>query len=247
MAMRGYAGPYKPTAHLSPSDTITFQDAEYVIVKVNPKNYVIARKDGKQYRLNRYGNGIEHTGRDAKWYADAMRARVEAQAAATGHTATDENVGVTPEGFPRFRAGQTVRITGRGAGRFEGAVGTIGRVNRVRYAVAIPGTGQVNVPFAMTVLADAPAADTNALTVEQHALVGKEFRFLIGDEKVLFKVTEVDGKVLTAVGQKDDMEVGGRTIQSDYEGVERDFLTAEVQGIIDFDARWMAAVAKKVH
>jgi hypothetical protein len=238
--MRGYAGPYKPTAHLPISSTIIFQGIEYVIVKVNPKNYVIARHDGKQFRLNRYGSSIEHTGTDTAWYAEAMRARVATQVERSGHTADDESVGITPEGFPRFKAGQTVRITGRGAGRYEGAVGTIGRVNRARYAVVVPGTGPVNVPFAMTVLADAPAADSNALAVDQHPLVGTEFRYLIGDEKVLFKVTEVDGKVLTAVGQKDDFEANGQSIPSDYEGTERDFLTAEVQGILDFEAKWAA-------
>lgn len=235
------------TQFLTPGDTIQFRGDEYVIVKVNPKNYVIAKRDGSQYRLDRRA-AMEHLGRDTAWLRDAKRERIEQTLERSGLSADDPNVGVFPSGLPRFKAGTQVRITGKGARRFEGKVGTIARVNRARYAVAVPGTGQVNVPFTMTVLATASELDVAITPRATHPLVGVEFRYLIGDEKVLFKVTEVDGKVLTAVGQKDDYEFtrNGKTesIPSDYEGTVRDFLTAEVQGIVDFEAKW-AALAKQ--
>lgn len=234
-----------PVLYRYPGVTVMFQGIEYVIVKSNPKNYVIATREGKQYRLNKTA-AMTTTGTDIAWLNEVVKATVERKIASTGLDATDENVGITPEGFPRFRAGQEVRITGRGAGRFEGKTGIIGRVNKTRYAVVVTGIGQVNVPFAMTVKAHTTAPGANSLTVDQHPLVGVEFRTVIGDEKVLFKVHVVEGKVLTAIGQKDDMVLpDGRTFPSEYEGQERDFLTADVQAIVNFEKAWAGLAAKQ--
>lgn len=222
--------------YLTPGDTFMFRGTEYVIVKVNPKNYNIATREGAQYRLNRMAP-IEHTGRDTAWLREARKLRVEQNLAQSGMTADDPNAGVYASGLPRFTTGTRVRITGKGAGRFEGKTGTIAKVNRVRYSVAVDGMGKVNVPFTMAVREDSVPA-TPAPQNAQNELVGKSFRYPLGDAKVLFTVTEVDGKVTTAVGAKDDFIFGDTRIPSDYEGVTRDFLTADVEAHIEFEKKW---------
>lgn len=226
------------TRFLNPADTIQFRGTEYVIVKVNPKNYRIADRQGKQYNLDRR-NKIEFLGRDYGWLSEVEQsiAKRQAEARTKGVDTSDESTGIRADGRPRFRAGQEVRITGRGAGRFEGKTGTIAKVNRTRYAVSIGGNDadRVLVPFGMTVLADASEVPQPAA---QHPLIGQVFHYVMGDERVPFKVTEVDGKVLTAVGEPNGFEVGGKHYPGDHEGEVRDFLTAEVQQIIDFQEKW---------
>lgn len=103
---------------------------EGIIVKVNPKNYRVKATDGRMYNAPRRMR-LEFLGMDKAGLHEAM---VQPYAA--------------PEA-PTFKAGDPVKITGKGAGRFEGIEGLIAKVNRTRYAVIIEGTGQVNVPFSM--------------------------------------------------------------------------------------------------
>ncbi len=138
---------YKPTAYLEVGTEIEFQGVKYLIVKVNPKNYVLARAVYREFSLNRRADIIEGQ-RNFGWLKEYRQYKIQAREERVGVSTSDENNGQLPNGAPRFKAGQQVQIHGRGAGHYEGVVAYIKKVNRTRYQVESEGT-TINVPFLM--------------------------------------------------------------------------------------------------
>jgi predicted SprT family Zn-dependent metalloprotease len=78
--------------------------------------------------------------------AEAARQLVAASASASAERSRP----VALDPLLRFRRGDQLRITGAGAGRFHGLVGSVEKVGRSRYHVRVPGqAGLVTVPFSM--------------------------------------------------------------------------------------------------
>lgn len=111
---------------LKPGQVVLFQGVQYRLIRPKTANYLIERRDGRTFniRLTTQVTVVE----DADWGSD-----FKPQAIVTPFT---------PK--VRFKLAQSVKISGHGAGRFEGKTGYIAKVNASTYGVLIPNEGIVN-------------------------------------------------------------------------------------------------------
>lgn len=115
------------TFNLPNGTIVKVQGRVFRTIRAKQVNYLVEDEQGKTFNLRR-NSRIEVLPPEAWTGADAPQARVRVETFAR----------------PTLKLAQAVKISGRGAGRYDGVTGFIAKRNASTYGVLIPNVGIVN-------------------------------------------------------------------------------------------------------